>query len=140
MKLRSFLFIGLIALAIGFGSSTALAQATVMRVEIPFDFVVGKRTLPAGNYDVKLKETGGSPYVIVRSEDGEHVGLALVGPVNGRAENAESELAFVRSGEKHFLSGLKVAGRNVDHQLVPSKLLRGTQLADRAIIVKPVKS
>lgn len=141
MNLRSFLFIGLLGFAIVFGTSSASAQgSTVMRVEIPFDFVIGKRTLPAGYYEVKLKETSGNPYVTLRSTNGENIGLALVGSVNSVLENSESGLTFVKSGEKLFLSGLKVVGRNVNHQLVVSRQLKGTQLAERPVVVKPSKS
>ena len=141
MNLRSFLFIGLLGFVFVFGASNASGQgSTVMQVEIPFDFVIGKRTLPAGNYDVKLKETSGNPYVTLRSTNGGKIGLALVGSVNPVAENTDSGLTFLRSGEKHILSGLKVAGRNINHQLVLSKQVSGAQLAGRAVVIKPLKS
>lgn len=141
MNLRSFLFITLVGFALVFGASNASAQGvTVMRVEVPFEFVVGRRTLPAGKYDVRLKETSGSPYVTLRSTDSDKVGLALVGSVNAVSENSESGLTFIKYGETLFLLDLTVAGRNVNHQLLISKQLKAKQMAGRPVVVKPLRT
>jgi len=55
---------------------TLLAQ-DIARAEIPFDFHVGKATLPSGTYAVSNNANAGT--LMLRNEDSEHSIFALIG-------------------------------------------------------------
>ena len=68
---------------------------------IPFDFIVGKTTLPAGQYTVLALGQRG---LIVRSEDAKSAVIVLTMGVQAKSANSQPRLEFNRYGSSHFLS------------------------------------
>ncbi len=68
---------------------------------IPFDFIVGKTTLPAGQYTVSALSQRG---LIVRSEDAKSAVIVLTMGVQAKSANSQPRLEFNRYGNTHFLS------------------------------------
>ena len=68
---------------------------------IPFDFIVGKTTLPAGQYTVSALGQRG---LIVRSEDGKSAVIVLTMGVQAKSANNQPRLEFNRYGNTYFLS------------------------------------
>ncbi len=52
--MRSFILFGFLAAILGISAIDTSAQGRTLRVDIPFDFTVGKTTLPAGQYRIVL--------------------------------------------------------------------------------------
>jgi hypothetical protein len=76
-------------------------------VNIPFEFVAGGKTLPAGTYSVSRVSPQTSPSLIVR---GDH-DSALVLPVVSDGIPAEHVgLIFERVGDKHLLNKVETPG------------------------------
>ena len=68
---------------------------------IPFDFIVGKTTLPAGQYTVSALSQKG---LIVRSEDRKSAVIVLTMGVQAKSANHQARLQFSRYGNTYFLS------------------------------------
>jgi hypothetical protein len=108
--------IALFAFAIVFSASSVRAQTPspdAMTVEIPFEFTVGERSLPAGKYVIgRLSPT--SSAVIVRSDDG---GPSAVGMTSGSLhqtrEDRKAKLVFKQYDGVYFLSQVWIPGRGV---------------------------
>jgi len=108
------------------------AQSIEMRAKIPFDFQVGNRILPAGEYDVRNE----SDWIILKRSDGSGVSTAVMtnaalSPVADRG----ARLQFHRYGDAYFLAQVwraYHAGRDV----VPSDLEK--RLAKLSAPAKPV--
>ena len=99
------------------GSSIAHGFGLGVRANIPFDFVIGTKTLPRGTYTVKLLNT--SPNVLViRGRDNGEVALAISNTVSALdKEDNSPQLIFNRYGNEYFLSqvwrGASLAGKEL---------------------------
>src|SRR5271168_4952483 len=71
-------------------------------VTVPFDFVVGHKMLPAGNYKVASFSSSNSTLRLTGLDNG---ASAIVLPLEGRMVKVDMpQLTFQQVGEKHFLS------------------------------------
>ena len=93
------------ALAFVFGGVQANAQSsTRIDANVPFDFVVVGKTLPAGEYVIRLNAAAsGVRKIEVSTKDGEVVHTALVS-ANGDPVRGRAELLFDRSGGRTVLA------------------------------------
>ena len=93
------------------------AQSSHFRVNVPFDFIVGSQTLPAGQYSVDVKTV--SRLVSLHSVD--HRGAAevisLPLPTADGAQN-EEKLVFHRYSKTYFLT--QVWGNGSDGRKLPT--------------------
>jgi hypothetical protein len=78
------------------GAAAALAQSlTTLKANVPFDFIVGNRTLPAGQYTVDSGVAFGA--LMIRSADGKGAAIALARPLYSTVARNEGSLVFHRS-------------------------------------------
>lgn len=98
--LRAFQMLTLL-LMLGVTSAHALTGDKVV-ANIPFDFTVGKTTLPAGEYVV---QRGSSPATLfVQNKETYEAATVLVISVEDRSSLGEAKLVFDRHGNEHSLS------------------------------------
>jgi hypothetical protein len=78
---------------------SALAQATAIRVKVPFAFNAGDKLLPPGTYTITLVSAD-----VIRIQDrDQHISiLSTETRDNRRSENGD-ELVFARYGDRYFL-------------------------------------
>ncbi|HXY07931.1 MAG TPA: hypothetical protein VEI52_08750 [Terriglobales bacterium] len=76
------------------------AQSQQLRLNIPFDFVVKGRTLPAGHYIVRRGNIGEDVWTI---ESGQGSAIFLTNPVESPKKAHNPSLVFVRSGDQYAL-------------------------------------
>ena len=134
--MRSFILFGFLAAAVGFGSVSASAQGRVLQANIPFEFTVGKRTLPAGEYKITLPGTGEASKVIFRSVDGDAFSMALTQIVRTAKAEVPSGLVFLRAGDKHVLYRV-FDGREIGQEILSSKRLVRSEIAKQTVTLKP---
>lgn len=104
-----------IALVLALVLSPALAVGALfppaqgdLCANIPFEFIVGSKVLPAGNYVVRINnETG----LVEVCEDGIYCESVVTSPVEAVQAPAQAELAFRKYGEQYFLSQIWSTGR-----------------------------
>ena len=84
-------------------AAAAYAQgSTPIQGTVPFDFIVGNRTLPAGQYTV---DQGTAPSVmVIRSADRKGTAIVLTHALHSTASRNEARLVFHRYGYTYFLS------------------------------------
>src|SRR5258708_30041801 len=100
-----------------------IAAEDSMKVHIPFNFTVGERSLPAGNYTLNTQIAPGA--VLIRSnEDMKNAVMLLTTGVSSRKVSEDARLVFQRYGESYFLSQLWKPGYDVGRQFPQSKLER----------------
>jgi hypothetical protein len=106
-----------------------IAAQDSMNVHIPFNFSVGERSLPAGNYTLNTQIAPGA--VLIRSNDDmKNAVMLLTTGVSSRKVSEDARLVFQRYGESYFLSQLWKPGYDVGRQFPESKLQR--EVASRA--------
>ena len=102
MKMRFFPVAAAIVLTVLSTSGVAQAQDLLV-VNVPFDFIAGKATLPAGAYSVQPLSRG--PVVLLKKIGQPAAGaVAMTIPAQPKLEQSKSVLVFRRYGEDYFLT------------------------------------
>ncbi len=116
----------------------ALAQMQIIKADVPFAFVVGKQTLPAGEYSLSLNGAGA---LRIEKINGSEVAGIVAAPMLGNG-NATPRLLFHRYGSRHFLAEACMGELNVSHRLYTSaeelEYARTTQQETRTILASRV--
>jgi siroheme synthase len=105
-------------------ASTAEAQSNAkasVRINVPFEFVVGDLALPAGSYKIETplgarSITDRIGVLTLRNMEG-RVYHAVVTDVAQRESRSEAKLIFTMAHGRHFLSEVWEAGRTVGLKL-----------------------
>jgi hypothetical protein len=110
--------IALIVLA-GFCTAGSLqAQSHEVRANVPFDFTVGNKQLPAGSY--KFFST---PNDMIWIQNGDQQ-IAVLSRTEDAyiSSNYVSDLVFNKYGDRYFLKEIDCTSIGLDVDIVPSKL------------------
>ena len=111
----------MLALLVTFSLATAVvanAQSTANKIvaNVPFEFSVGYKTLPAGEYAVRSIASA-SNGVLIQSSDGKTSALRLSEATRRLKDRPKAHLVFHRYGERYFLAevwnGLDNSGRQL---------------------------
>ena len=78
-------------------SASAQVQNGTMKFQVPFDFQIGERTMPAGEYLVSFPgREAGAPTVLIKSGDGRAARILHMTPVEAKRARALGTLVFNR--------------------------------------------
>jgi len=98
-------FFGLAALAI-----TAKGQeADQLVVNIPYEFVVAGKTLPAGTYKVNRISSNDERALAIRSVESRATVFVITGEIAGTTGPEHPSVSFQQVGEQHLLSKIQTA-------------------------------
>ena len=120
------------ALLVLVGSMAVAAQAqtsgrTQLIANIPFQFNVGTKTLPAGEYSVRqVNPDSDHGVLLLSSKDGNASVMIQVGSVIGKAQES-AKLTFHRYGNKYFFAQAWIDGDNTGMQAPKSKAERAAE-------------
>lgn len=119
MKLRIAKTLLVAAAALAFGA-TAQAQEVNLRAKVPFDFVLGDKTYPAGEY--ALQTVMANDYSLyIKSQEKAKPALLVTDVQTASTPAKHSELIFHRMGNTYFLYQVWVAGSEVGREFPRSK-------------------
>ncbi len=119
---RTFLAaVALVALTLMISPTPIQAQGTLALVKVPFDFHIGDKTMPAGQYTVS-KGRNDASVVQISDRDG-HSSVILAIPVTRRFET-DPKLIFNRYGDEYFLTEVRWMESSSAAQIPPSALER----------------
>src|SRR5258705_4589212 len=109
--------------------ATASAQlpGTRTSAQIPFDFIVGEQTLPAGLYE--LRRIGNDPYVlcIQNVDDSRNVMIFNTSLLDDGDSIRQSALVFHRYGDIYFLAEIWSPYEGIARELHPSEQERSME-------------
>jgi hypothetical protein len=114
----------MLALVVGLALATALVSAnaqstSIVRANIPFDFIVGDKTLPAGKYTVNSAASDGQA-LSIRTSGGKSLALVLTHYAAERSQKRIARMVFHRYGQQYFLAEVW-SGASHGRQLMQSK-------------------
>jgi hypothetical protein len=115
MKRQAFSIVSLLSLLLVAGS--AIAQTQHVRADIPFNFVVGNKTLPAGTYDVRRISSRDDKTLLLQSRDGVSSMMLNSNAAQTLEPSTKTKLVFNRYGNQYFLSQIWVNGEAGGRQL-----------------------
>jgi hypothetical protein len=111
---------------------TVSAQSERIRViNIPFSFIVGQKTLPAGEYTLEPNRKDSDNVWLVQSKEGHASALFTTNTLRASETQEESRLIFHRYGGQYFLSQIWAPGGNTGRELLMPRL--ESQLAKSSI-------
>jgi hypothetical protein len=113
-----------------FAAQPLPSQTARLMVDIPFDFVVGRETLPAGTY--AICQVAPKVMVIRRVDTGSSSMFLTIG-AGGRSFPQQAKVVFNRYGDIHFLSQIWSPGSGTGHRLLRSRYERELATASPAL-------
>ncbi len=117
MKKCLFVMAGLLMFSSMVATQVARAQEPML-VNIPFAFVAGNASLPAGEYRVQKLE-GNSAVVLIRCSDASASAMVITNAAQANERQSGSKLVFNRCN-RYFLSQVWTAGSIRGRQLLKS--------------------
>jgi len=129
----SFLLLPVFALTIFAGKASAQIEGD-LDAEIPFQFHVGTRELPAGKYRIHLLDEGSLRVMEISSTAGSTSALFQVLESDTKSAPAQSELIFNKYGDNYFLSKLYDEGNPSGSELIESRYEK--QLSKGAVVAQ----
>jgi len=127
MKKRAFVTATLFVLSLIVAAQVVLADEPML-VNIPFAFVAGNVTLPAGEYRVQ-KLDGSSAVVLISCADASASAMVLSNAAQAKETQTQSKLIFKRYENRYFLSQVWTAGSIRGRELLKSR----AEKRDRAV-------
>jgi hypothetical protein len=123
-------FIAVLALLSALGATSFAQSARRTVIHIPFDFVVGEKTLPAGRY--RVEPVGHDSYTTweVRSTSRRAGAIVLTTAIGGGAARAESKLVFLKDGDTYILAEVWPADEKAGRGFARPRRRTDTQSAD----------
>jgi hypothetical protein len=118
MKNQMFALIGLGLLL---ATASAYAQTGVVKANVPFNFIVNKTELPAGQYRIQPMGINAGAMAI-ESPDGKVVKAFLPTACSSPRAQEKSKLVFHRYGTQYFLAEIWRAGDDRGQELPASGL------------------
>jgi hypothetical protein len=118
--------IALIAIANFALAGTSFAQSTGVRANVPFDFTVGNKLLPAGTYTIKEQS---DHVIVIKNHDKPIAAVSLVNGDGNRSPNG-GKLKFHRYGSQYFLSEILCDQADMNLRVPTSKTEERTALQE----------
>ena len=122
---------------------TVSAQSERIRViSIPFSFVVGHKTLPAGNYSLEPNKKDSNNVWLLQSKAGHTTALFITMAVRANETQEEVRVVFHKYGDRYFLSQIWTPGANTGRELSMPRLerqLARNVVAERMVVLTRVE-
>jgi hypothetical protein len=119
MKKQTLLFAAL-CLVIGSAVLQAYGQTGGVKVKIPFNFILGDETYPAGEYVF----SSAKDHVIVQNSEGTRIAMHMANHVTGRSAGKNGRVIFECYTDQCFLSQTWTPGQDDGRQLLRSRMER----------------
>ena len=109
----------LIGLGLLLATASAYAQTGVVKANVPFNFIVNKAELPAGQYTIQSVGSSASA-MSIQSLDNQIVKLVLPHACESPKTQETSKLVFHRYGSQYFLAQIWTEGNDRGQELPKS--------------------
>lgn len=118
MKRQAFGTLTMLTLLLAVSTISVSAQSERSKItNIPFDFIVGQKTLPAGEYTIEPNRRDCLNVWLLQSRDGHLNVLFTTGSVRASETQEKSKFVFHKYGDQYFLSQIWTIGGNNGREL-----------------------
>ncbi len=125
MKQRTLSTLTMLSLLLMLTVVTVSAQSERIGViNIPFNFIIGQKILPAGEYTIRPSRIDSKTVWLVQGNDTQAGAFFLTVPVWAREAQEKTKLVFHRYGDRYFLSQIWMLGDNSGRELSMPSLER----------------
>ena len=103
---------------------SAKGQSTQAVAKVPFEFIVGDKALPSGQYTVRaVSDTNKAALMI----SGKSSAIRLTNEIQPNPNKTQARLVFHRYGERYFLSEVWMGADSTGRQLLQSQQERSIE-------------
>ncbi len=121
--------IAMVMLVVGIAVTTAAVSnaqsAKKVVTDVPFDFIVGDKTLSSGEYTVRAT-TAPENGLIILDADGKSTGMRLTFPISPKNKRG-ARLVFHKYGQRYFLAEVWTGAGDVGRHLMKSRQERAIE-------------
>jgi len=119
---RHFLVLFAIAVFVTALTTTASGQTSkTVRVNVKFDFQIGDRIYPAGEYRIELMRGQSDNVLLIRNvRDAKRTQLMLAGHLNAGQRRAP-KLVFLKEGKSYFLTEIFLESGQWGYSIPPAR-------------------
>jgi hypothetical protein len=114
------IFAALVLLAALIAQGVEARTSSNLIVQIPFDFQVAGKTLPAGRYLIERSTLSSAEGLSLRNTDQKHGAFVLTSTVQSRLRQSDSRLVFNRYKDQYFLTQFWTSGEASGRELIKS--------------------
>ena len=97
-------------------NAQALAEGTI-EADVPFAFIVGEKTFPAGKYTLKRADDTNPGVLEIRNDKGRGTIFCDVETAQAKENPRQTNLVFDKIGDQYFLSEIWASDTNVGYRL-----------------------
>ena len=101
-------------------ASAQLGHAPAIATQVPFQFVVGDRVVPAGKCILQAANAADDT-ILIRNDDKMVRLFSATSLGEARQSAASNELVFHKYGDRFFLAAVRLQGSRVEYQVPQSR-------------------
>ncbi len=120
--IRTFTMLSLVLMVTAVSVCAQSERSGVLNIQ--FNFIVGGKTLPAGEYTVEPNKKDSRNVWLVQSKEGNASALFTTLPVRANQTQEETKLVFHKYGDQYFLSQIWTPGGNTGRELLMPRIER----------------
>jgi hypothetical protein len=124
MRKRAFMISMFFSLFVVLAGVSAFAGEDRVKANIPFDFIAGRKMLPAGEYTIERGMSNQRDLLLIRSADNHHVLFLWAVDTIARETPRETDLVFNKVEDKYFLSRIWIAGEDTGREIPKPRVER----------------
>jgi len=136
MKRTTWMLMAVLMVLSGLAGAQLMGNAKI-GIQVPFEFVVANKIVPAGEYVVQAATM--DRMLLTMRDTGSKVNIFLATSLDETRKSADSyALVFNRYGDQYFLSGIKLQGSKIAYNLPESRAeaeLRAQNMAATEVIL-----
>ena len=126
-------FIPVLALLFALSGASYAQSARRTVILIPFDFVAGGKTLPAGAYRIEPVKRDSYTAWEIQSTAGRAGAVVMTSAIRGVASEEGARLVFQKRGEAYVLAQVWPSGEGAGREVARARGPRPEALADKGV-------
>ena len=120
MKQANWLVVMTLVVLSGMAAAQRIGSTRVV-AQVPFEFMVANKIVPAGECVVQAINMDGNTLVIRNTEANVSL-MSTSSTAEGKQDASHYALVFKRYGDRYFLSAIELEGSNITYRLTESKV------------------
>jgi len=110
-------------------NAQALAEGTI-EADVPFAFIVGEKTFPAGKYTLKRADDTNPGVLEIQNDSGRGTIFFDVETAQTNENPRQTKLVFEKIGDQYFLSEIWASDTNVGYRLPKTNAEKSLEVGD----------
>jgi hypothetical protein len=120
MKTRNVVLVVVSWALLALAANVCAAESTLIRVKVPFDFLVDGQSFPAGDYTLTYPQLPGRDQMLLSNAEGRGLRIIQTHGFEQRTWDTRTYVVFHGYGDQYFLSRVWSGGMGMGRELARS--------------------